>query len=59
MKITTKKRVDEVKADQADGYRFYSRKSFWKGKMPKRIRINLSNTISVSSFRLSVSVNMA
>lgn len=59
MKIPAKRRVDEVKADQADGYRFYSRKSFWKGKMPKRMRINLSNIISVSSFRLSAFVNMA
>ena len=57
MKIPAKKRVDEVKADQANGYRFYSRKSFWKGKMPKRMRINLSNIISVSSFRLSAFVN--
>ena len=57
MKITARKRMNVLKADHAHSHGFCSRKSFWKGKMPKRIKINLSNTISVLSFRLSTFVN--
>ena len=59
MKITTRKRMNVLKADHTHIHGFCIRKSFWKGKMLKRIRINLSNTISVLLFRLSVSVSMA
>ena len=47
IKIAAKKRMDVLRADQVHAHCFCSGMRFKNGKIQRRTRINLSNTISI------------